>query len=168
MNDYSKIFEFNFLNKNDFINLYKEKKKQESEYLINELKYQEKIFELKSNEEKLQTEKKQIENEKEELQNKINKYEHEKIEQEQNETSLKSEVSKQKEEIEKLKSEIAKLMKKQEEQNRGILFEPSKTDFTGIINHLRQNINQINFSASSIFNEQKDYYPINVSKFEVY
>ena len=40
MNDYSKIFEFNFLNKNDFINLYKEKKKQESEYLINELKYQ--------------------------------------------------------------------------------------------------------------------------------
>lgn len=158
MNDYSNVFDFNFLNKNDFVNLYNEKKKQESEFKIDEQKYQAKISLLE----------KQLENDKEGLQIKIDKCEQEKEKLEQNEIALKSEISKLQDEVKKLKHANSQNMQKQEEQKRGILFEPSSTNFTGIINHLRKNIDQIDISASSFFYNQIDKHPINVTKFEDY
>lgn len=43
-NDYSNVFDFNFLNKNDSVNLYNEKKKQESEFRLNDKNIKQKFL----------------------------------------------------------------------------------------------------------------------------
>lgn len=69
VNDYSDIFDFNFLNKRSFINLYIEKKKQESEHIKNEKEYQSIINEKEIKEKQILKEKEQIENDKKQILN---------------------------------------------------------------------------------------------------
>lgn len=177
MSDYSNVFDFSFLNKNDFLNIYKLNKKQEEEY-------QETIADMQKNEVKNHQDIEKLENENKENLKRIQQYEVDEKLHEQKENSLqkeiliyrkenedqKSKIDQQKERINELTQEIEKLKNKnsqlnQQMQEKGRLFKPTgNNDFNGIINYLRKQPNQINFTASSSVNG--NCLPSNVSLYE--